>query len=98
MYRNDLKQTEFLDFYMPFGGKLSAGNRWVKLAAMIPWGEIEEAYKKSLDGTGMGAPAKSGRIAFGALVIKERLSITDEETVEQILENPYLQYFLGVQV
>ncbi|MFT6381114.1 MAG: hypothetical protein ACJAXZ_002603, partial [Akkermansiaceae bacterium] len=43
MYRNDLKQTEFLDFYMPFGGKLSAGNRWVKLAAMIPWGEIEEA-------------------------------------------------------
>jgi hypothetical protein len=96
MYRNDLKQTEFLDFYMPFGGKLSAGNRWVKLAAMIPWGEIEEAYKKSLDGTGMGAPAKSGRIAFGALVIKERLSITDEETVEQILENPYLQYFLGL--
>jgi hypothetical protein len=96
MYRNDLKQTEFIDFYMPFGGKLSAGNRWVKLAAMIPWAEIEEAYKKSLDGTGMGAPAKSGRIAFGALVIKERLSITDEETVEQIRENPYLQYFLGL--
>lgn len=96
MYRNDLKQTEFVDFYMPFGGKLSAENRWVKLAAMIPWDEIEEAYKRSLDGTGMGAPAKSGRIAFGALVIKERLSITDEETVEQILENPYLQYFLGL--
>lgn len=38
----------------------------------------------------------SGRIAFGALIIKERLGITDEETVEQIAENPYLQYFLGL--
>jgi len=44
----------------------------------------------------MGAPAISGRIAFGALIIKERLGITDEETVEQIIENPYLQYFLGL--
>jgi len=96
MYQNDPKQTEFIDFYMPFGGKLSATNRWVKLARMIPWAEIEEAYRKSLDDTKMGAPAKSGRIAFGALIIKERLGITDEETVEQILENPYLQYFLGL--
>ena len=44
----------------------------------------------------MGAPAKSGRIAYGALVIKEQLGISDEETVEQIAENPYLQYFLGL--
>ena len=42
----------------------------------------------------MGAPAKTARIAFGALIIKERLGVTDEETVEQITENPYLQYFL----
>jgi hypothetical protein len=50
-----------------------------------------------LSGTGIGAPAKSGRIAYGALLIKERLGITDEETVEQISENPYLQYFLGLR-
>ena len=62
MCRNDLKQTELLDFHRPFGSKLPAGTRWAKLSATIPWGEIEEAYKKSLDGTGMGAPAKSGRI------------------------------------
>ena len=46
---------------------------------------------------GGGAPAKSGRIAYGSLLIKERLGITDEETVEQISENPYLQYFLGLR-
>ena len=33
------------------------------------------------------------RIALGALIIKEKLKLSDEETVEQIRENPYLQYF-----
>lgn len=96
MYRSDLHQSEFADFHLPFGGKLLASNRWVKLAAMIPWGEVEECYRKSFKGTGMGAPAKTARIAFGALIIKERLGVTDEETVEQIAENPCLQYFLGL--
>jgi len=45
---------------------------------------------------GIGAPAKSLRMALGALIIKERLHITDEEIVEQIRENPYLQYFVGL--
>ena len=42
-----------------------------------------------------GAPAKSFRVALGSLIIKERLKVSDEETIEQIRENPYLQYFLG---
>ena len=29
------------------------------------------------------------------LFIKQRLGLSDEETVEQIRENPYLQVFLG---
>ena len=44
----------------------------------------------------MGAPAKPFPMALGALIIKERLKTSDEETVEQIKENPYLQYFLGL--
>jgi IS5 family transposase len=35
-------------------------------------------------------------MALGALIIKERLGTSDLETVEQIRENPYLQYFLGL--
>jgi len=42
-----------------------------------------------------GAPAKPVRLAFGALFIKQRLGLTDEETVEQIRENAYMQFFLG---
>ena len=96
MLRNDPNQTEFIDFYLPFGGKLSEHNRWVKLAAMMPWKEVEICYAQSFAGSKMGAPALTGRIAYGSLVIKERLGISDEETVEQIRENPYLQYFLGL--
>ena len=96
MYQNDSEQPYFADFYLPFGGKLRASNRWVELASIVPWREVGRCYQQSSGGTGMGAPAKSGRIAFGALVIKERLGITDEETVEQITENPYLQCFPGL--
>jgi hypothetical protein len=34
-------------------------------------------------------------MALGALIIKEKLGISDRLTVEQIRENPYLQYFIG---
>jgi hypothetical protein len=34
--------------------------------------------------------AKPVRLAFGALFIKQRLGLTDEETVEQIRENAYM--------
>jgi len=84
-----------LEFVLPFGGKLNPNNRWIKLARLIPWAEFETSYAKSLKGSGDGPPAKSVRVAIGALIIKERLGTSDRETVEQICENPYLQYFLG---
>ena len=43
----------------------------------------------------MGLRAKSFRMALGALIIKEKLGISDRPRVEQIRENPYLQYFIG---
>lgn len=97
MNRHATNQTEFLDFYLPFNGRLSRSNRWAKLAEMVPWDVVESCYAESLAGSGQGAPAKSGRIAYGALLIKERLGFTDEETAAQIMENPYLQYFLGLR-
>ncbi len=83
------------DFDLPFEGKLSSDNRWVIMADLIPWAEFESEYS-SIFSAEMGAPAKSWRIALGALIIKEKLGISDRETVEQIKENPYLQYFIGM--
>lgn len=78
------------------GTKLSAENRWVIMAKLIPWDEFEEEYAKQFK-VEKGAPAKPFRMALGALIIKEQLGISDRETVEQIKENPYLQYFIGLE-
>ena len=83
------------NFKLPFEGKLSEDNRWVIMASLIPWAEFEEEYSSSFSAE-MGAPAKLFRVALGALIIKEKLGISDRETVEQIKENPYLQYFIGI--
>lgn len=96
MYRkDDPYQMEFEDFYLPFGGKLRSDNRWVVLSKQIPWERIEQEYSMNFSQNNTGNPAKSARIALGSLIIKERLGTTDRETVLQIAENHYLQYFLG---
>ena len=83
-----------LDFELANGCKLSALNRWVKMAELIPWDEFESEYAANFP-TEKGAPAKSFRMALGALIIKEKLGISDSETVEQSRVNPYLQYFIS---
>jgi len=96
MYRTtNTSQEKAEDFELTFGGGLFSENRWVKLAKLIPWSEFETEYANQFSPK-MGAPAKPFRMALGALIIKERLGTSDEETVEQIRENPYLQYFLGL--
>ena len=97
MYKRRQLLPEFESFYLPFGGHLYSDNRWVQLAKLVPWNEIEKKYERHFAESGMGAQAKSVRVALGALIIKEKLKISDEETVEQVRENPYLQYFLGYQ-
>jgi len=97
MYRKiNPNQLSFEDFCLPFGGKLRSDNRWVILSKQIPWEVIDDEYTTHFSEEDMGAPAKSSRIAFGALILKERLKVTDRELTEQIAENPFLQYFLGL--
>ena len=95
MYRKSNLNQRIFDFHIPFGGKLSSDNRWVILSQQIPWDQIESQYAGLFQESNVGCPAKSSRVALGALIIKERLATTDRETVEQVRENPYLQYFLG---
>jgi hypothetical protein len=66
------------------------------LAALIPWWEIEEKYAKNFKNTNAGQVVLSVRIALGSLIMQSRCGFSDEETVEQITENPYLQYFIGL--
>jgi len=93
MYRRRDGQMTVEDFILPFSGELRQDNRWVKLAGIVPWEAFEEKYA-SLFGE-VGNPAKPARMALGALLIQAKLKTTDEETVLQISENVYLQYFIG---
>ena len=88
--------TPFLEgFTLPFGGRLNPENRWVKLSRKIPWDELAKAYHTRLTAD-RGRPAKNARMVIGAVIIKHKLTLSDEETVLQIQENPYLQYFIGL--
>ncbi len=82
-------------FQLPVVVELSSDNRWVIMAELIPWAAFEAEYAEKFSEK-MGAPAKPFRMALGALIIKETLGISDRETVQQIKENPYLQYFIGL--
>lgn len=58
-------------------------NRWVRLADLVPWAELEllSGYRNHFGST--GNPALPFRVAFGALLVQAGLRLTDEETVEQ---------------
>jgi IS5 family transposase len=69
---------------------LNSDNRWVIFSSLMLWEELEETYAPQFNPTS-GAPAKPVRLEFGALFIKQRLGLTDEETFEQIRENAYMR-------
>jgi hypothetical protein len=95
MYKKSERTPDLPDFALPFEGTLDPENRWVKLAKLIPWEEIETDYAKSFRATSKGEKAMNVRVALGALLIKEILGQSDRDVVESIAENPYLQFFLG---
>ena len=73
---------------------MSAENRWVKKAETIPWEEIEVRYARLFTNK-KGNVAKPLRLALGACIIQAEYGYADEETVLQIQEGPYLQFFCG---
>ena len=96
MYKfNQNAQMSLYDFNQPIGLKMNPENRWIKKAEAIPWDAIEERYAK-LFPSHTGVPAKPLRMALGSLLIQKQLGFSDRELVEEITENPYLQYFVGL--
>jgi len=97
MYEHNANQLILPDeFFLPFGDSLNPDNRWIVMVSLIPWSKVEKEYKKRLGNLNEGSKAYSVRLALGSLIIKEKLGLSDEETVLAITENPYLQYFIGL--
>lgn len=82
-------------FVTPFSKQLNSSNRWVVLASKIPWDELVSIYTMQLGNARTGASGINPRVVLGALIIKHICKLTDRETVDQIQENMYMQYFIG---
>ena len=97
MYKKNLSlQTTFFDFNQSCGMELSSENEWCKLGDQIAWDKLEESYSQHFPGH-TGRPAFSVRMALGALIIQKRMKLSDRALVKAIAENPYYQYFIGLQ-
>jgi len=89
-------QLSIDDFMDNLGKKLNPNNRWVKLAHQIPWDDLAKIYAESLS-EDMGRPSKDARLVIGAIILKHKKGLPDEEVIPEVQESPYLQYFLGLK-
>lgn len=64
-------------------------NRWVRLAELIPWHELDALYA---DGE-----RDTYRPLLVACFLQAHYGYSDEETVQQVRESPYLQYLCGME-
>ena len=98
MYKtqSDSHQITFQDFNQSCGMQLDMDNQWVHMAAYIPWAQLEAKYAEMFPSK-TGCPAKPLRMALGSLIIQKRLGVSDRKLVAAIAENPYYQYFIGLE-
>lgn len=88
-------QQVIVGFETPFSRFLNPDNRWVKLAQQIPWDTLVNIYQKQMGNEKTGADGVNPRVAIGSMIIKHMCDLSDRETVQQIQENMYMQYFIG---
>ena len=97
MYKSQkYHQIALDDFNQSCGMQLDMSNQWVHLALSMPWSKLEEEYAKMFPSK-KGCPAKPLRMALGALIIQKRMNLSDRKLVSAIAENPYYQFFLGLE-
>ena len=90
------RQLSISEFKMPFEAKLDENNRWVVLSKIVPWEEFARLYYKNFK-SNRGAPTKDARLVLGVIIIKHIMKSDDRGVIEMIQENPYMQYFLGLE-
>jgi len=94
MYIKDNGQISFAEFYSPFG-QLDPNNRWVRISDMIPWTQYENRYAMQFCPDN-GSPALPFRMAMGTLIVKQMTGHSDDQVLQDIIENPYMQYLIGL--
>ena len=94
MYRRrDRQALPLFAELFPFGGKLDPDNRWMKIADLIPWDDIETRYSTHF--SDKGRPASDCRLVIGLLLLKHMTRFGDEAIIAFASESPYMQFFCG---
>ena len=89
-------QQSFEEFNTLNHLKLNYKNRWIQLGAHLPWDNLVKIFSLKFNAN-LGAKSINPRIIIGSFIIKHKLNLSDEETLEIISENPYMQFFLGLR-
>jgi transposase, IS5 family len=86
-------QTKITEFNNLYSLELDISNRWIQLGFHLPWDTLVKIYKSKFSEK-QGCPVTNPRWIIGGLIIKHILNLSDEETLQTISENPYMQFFL----
>ena len=89
-------QITLFDFNQSCGMELDSANEWIQLEHAIPWSRMETKYAAMFPSK-TGHPATPFRMALGILIIQKRKKLSDRAVIKEIQENPYLQYFIGME-
>ena len=79
----------------PFGGQLEEDNRWLRIADLIPWRELEREYNTHF--SHLGRPETDSRLFLGLILLKHLTGRSDREVVQSVRENVYQQAFCGFE-
>ena len=93
-YENE--QLSFVNFNTTCGMQLDRDNEWLRTAARLPWHSWEALYAVMFPAK-VGNVAKPCRMVLGSLILQSRMGYTDRELVNQITQNPYYQFFIGLE-
>lgn len=91
-----VRQLKIEEFKSPFLKSLLPDNRWVELSKIVPWDKFAAIYMSVMN-LETGRPGISPRTVLGAMIIKHLEKLDDRGTISAIQENPYMQYFVGLE-
>ena len=77
-------------FKTPFEQQLSPDNRWVRMAALVPWDDLARIFARSMDEQ-QGRPSVDLRTVLGVLLVKHIEDLSDRRAIEYVQENIYAQ-------
>jgi IS5 family transposase len=90
--RIDSKQGEL--FRQRLSEQLDLEHPLIQLSAIIEWENLEKDLEKH-HCEEAGQPPKPIRLMVGLMMLQHMKGLSDEEVVDQWIENPYWQYFCG---